>query len=165
MIANIVTGIRIVCSVALVFTPALSPLFYVLYIIAGLTDMIDGTIARKTGTDSEFGAKLDTAADFVFVTVCLVKLIPVLDLDTWMYVCIVIIAVIKVISIISGVVKQKKPVAVHSVMNKITGLLLFVLPLTLWFIELKYSAAVVCAVAGIAAIQEGHIIRTGRSDG
>lgn len=158
--ANFVTCIRIICSIALLFFPALSPPFYVLYIVAGVTDMIDGTIARKTGTVSEFGSKLDTAADFIFVAVCLIKLIPVLDIKPWMVVCIVIIAVIKVINIISGVVKQKKLVAVHSAMNKITGILLFALPLTLGFIELKYSAAVVCAVAAIAAIQEGHIIRT-----
>ena len=161
--ANMVTGVRIICSFALLFVPALSPMFYALYIIAGLTDMVDGTIARKTGTVSEFGSKLDTAADFIFVTVCLIKLIPVSDMDTWMYVCIVIIAVIKGINMISGAVIQKKPVAVHSMMNKIAGGLLFALPMTLGFIELKYSAAVVCTVAAIAAVQEGHYIRTGRA--
>ena len=160
--ANLVTGVRIVCSVVLLFFPAFSPPFYALYIIAGFTDMIDGAIARKTGTVSEFGSRLDTIADFVFVAVCLVKLMPALELEIWMYVCIVIIAVIKAVNIISGFVKRKKLVAVHSIMNKITGILLFALPLTLRFIELRYSAAVVCAVAAIAAIQEGHYIRTGR---
>ena len=160
--ANLVTGVRIVCSVVLLFFPALSPPFYALYIIAGLTDMIDGAIARKTGTVSEFGSRLDTIADFVFAAVCLVKLIPALELEIWMYVFIVIIAVIKAVNIISGFVKRKKLVAVHSIMNKITGVLLFALPLTLRFIELRYSAAVVCAVAAIAAIQEGYYIRTGR---
>lgn len=162
MIANFVTGVRILCSVALLFFPALSPPFYALYIIAGLTDMIDGVIARKTGTVSELGSKLDTAADFVFVTVCLIKLIPVLDLEPWMYVCIAVIAVIKAINLISGFVMRRKLVSVHSMMNKITGVLLFALPLTLGFIELKYSAAVVCAVAAVSAVQEGHYIRTGR---
>lgn len=160
--ANFVTSLRIICSIALLFFPALSTPFYVLYIIAGLTDMIDGMIARKTGTVSEFGSRLDTAADFVFVTVCLIKLIPVFDMKGWMYVCIAIIAVIKVINILTGVVKYKKPVAVHSIMNKVTGVLLFALPLTPGVIELKYSAAVVCAVAAVAAIQEGYYIITGR---
>ena len=53
--ANIITGIRIVLSVALLFCPALSPMFYALYIAAGFSDMIDGAVARKTGTVSEFG--------------------------------------------------------------------------------------------------------------
>ncbi len=76
--ANSITGIRILCSVALLFFPAFSPAFYTLYIVAGVSDMIDGTVARKTGTVSEFGSKLDTVADFVLVVVCLIKLIPIL---------------------------------------------------------------------------------------
>ncbi len=46
-------------------------------------------------------------------------------------------------------------------MNKVTGILLFALPLTLTVIDLKYSGAAVSAVATFAAIQEGHLIRTG----
>ena len=37
--ANIITGCRILC------VPVLSPIFYFLYLVAGFTDMIDGTIA------------------------------------------------------------------------------------------------------------------------
>lgn len=50
----------------------------------------------------------------------------------------------------------------HTIMNKVTGFMLFILPLTFVFIELKYSAVVVCTIATFAAIQEGHLIRTGR---
>lgn len=160
--ANIITGVRIICSVGLLLCPALSVSFYVLYLTAGITDMIDGTVARKTNTVTELGSVLDTAADFVLVTVCLIKLIPILNIETWMYICIAVIAVIKAINIASGFVIQKKLVAVHSVMNKAAGGLLFALPLTLRFVELRYSAAVVCAAAAFAAIQEGHYIRTGK---
>ena len=69
--ANIITGIRIVLSAALLICPALSPTFYVLYMTAGLSDMIDGTVARRTGTASDLGSKLDTVADIVFVVICL----------------------------------------------------------------------------------------------
>ena len=75
--ANIITGIRIVLSVALLFCSALSPLFYALYMVAGFSDMLDGAVARKTGTVSEFGSRLDTIADLLFVAVCLIKLLPV----------------------------------------------------------------------------------------
>ena len=159
--ANIITGIRILCSIALLFCPVLSPTFCVLYIAAGLTDMIDGTIARKTNSVSEFGSKLDTVADFILVVVCLIKLIPVMVIPGWLYLWIAIIALIKVINVVSGYMVQKKFVAVHSVMNKVTGALLFILPLTLSTIDLKYSAIVVSMVATFAAIQEGYYIRTG----
>ncbi|MDY5577382.1 MAG: CDP-alcohol phosphatidyltransferase family protein [Lachnospiraceae bacterium] len=149
-------------KMALLFCPALSPLFYALYIAAGFTDMIDGMVARKTNTVSEFGSKLDTMADFVLVVVCLIKLIPILNITIWVYVWVVIIAFIKVINVVSGYVVQKKFVAAHTVMNKVTGAVLFIFPLTLLIIELKYSAVVVCLFATFAAVQEGHYIRTGR---
>ena len=38
--------------------------------------MIDGTIARKTGAVSNFGSRLDTIADFVFMLVCSIKILP-----------------------------------------------------------------------------------------
>ena len=46
---------------------------------------------------------------------------------------------------------------INSVMNKVTGGMLFLFPLTLTVINLKYSAVVVCAVATTAAIQEGYL--------
>ena len=73
------------------------------------------------------------------------------------------IALIKIINIISGYIVQKQFVSVHSAMNKVTGLLLFVFPLTISFIDLKYSAAVLCFFATFAAIQEGHFIRTNKN--
>jgi len=158
--ANIITCIRILCSIALLFCPALSVAFYALYITAGVSDMADGWVARKTNTVSEFGAELDTIADIIFVIVCLFKLLPVMDIPVWLYVWIGVIALIKVINIVSGYVVQKQFVSVHSVMNKVTGTLLFLLPLTLSFIDLKYSATLVCIIATFAAVQEGHFIRT-----
>ena len=164
--ANIITGFRVLISIALLFCPMFSPVFYVLYLIAGLSDMIDGTIARRTNTTntvSEFGERFDTVADFVFIVVCLIKLLPMISMSIWLWIWIVIIALIKIINIISGCIAQRKLVAVHSVMNKVTGVLLFVLPLTFSIVPLKYSALPVCAVATFAAVQEGYLIRRGKA--
>ena len=162
--ANIITGIRILCSIALLFFPASSPAFYALYIAAGVSDMIDGTVVRKTGTASEFGAKLDTAADFVFMAASLMKLLPVLDIPAWLYVWTGIIAFIKLVNLISGFVLLGTFAAVHSLMNKAAGALLFVLPLTISFVPVGCSLIVVCFTATFAAIQEGYYIRTGKTD-
>ena len=160
--ANTITFFRIAASIVLLFCPVFSPAFYVFYIAAGLSDMLDGFVARKINTASRFGARLDTIADFVLVVVCLIKLLPILSIPAWLYIWIGIIALIKVINIISGFVVQKRFVTVHSVMNKATGALLFLLPLTLPAVPLKYTAIVVCAAATFAAIQEGYFIRTER---
>ena len=143
----------------LLFCPVLSLPFYILYLLAGFTDVIDGIVARKTNTASEFGAKLDTVADFIFVIVCLIKLLPVLDIHMWIYVWIVVIAVIKVLNVVCGYAVQKKFVVAHTIMNKVTGVLLFMLPLTVSFVDVKYSSVIVCVVATVAAVQEGYSIR------
>lgn len=48
--ANIITCIRIVCSIALLFCPVFSSAFYALYIAAGVTDMIDGAVVCVVAT-------------------------------------------------------------------------------------------------------------------
>ena len=153
--ANLITAIRILCSVALLFCAALSPWFYVLYITAGLSDMVDGWVARKTNTVSEFGSKLDTVADIIFVVACLVKLLPILHLPVWIYVWVGLIACIKVFNIVYSYVVRKQFLTDHNILNKVTGALLFLLPLTLSVIDVKYSAAAVCLVATVAAVKEG----------
>ena len=160
--ANTITFFRIAAGIVLLFCPVFSPAFYVFYIVAGVSDMLDGFVARKINTASRFGARLDTIADFVLVVVCLIKLLPILSIPAWLYIWIGIIALIKVVNIISGFAVQKKLVAVHSVMNKATGVLLFLLPLTIPAVPLRDSAIVTCAAATFAAIQEGHLIRTER---
>ena len=162
MMTNTITLFRMAAGIVLLLCPMFSPAFFVLYIAAGLSDMLDGFVARKTDTVSELGARLDTMADLVLVVVCLIKLLPILRIPAWLYAWIGIIALIKVVNIISGFAVQKRFVAVHSLMNKATGALLFLLPLTIRAVPLKYSVIVVCAVATFAAIQEGHFIRTGR---
>ena len=160
--ANIITGFRILCSIALLFCSPFSPPFYALYLVAGLTDMIDGLIARKTNTVSAFGARLDTTADFALVAVCLWKLLPKLAVPSWLWLWIWGIALIKAVNIVSGLILQKRFVVLHTAMNKVTGVLLFILPLTLRIIDLRTSGGFVCALATFAAVQEGHHIRTGR---
>lgn len=124
--------------------------------------MVDGIIARKTNSVSEFGSRFDSIADFVFVVVCLIKILPVINIPIWLYVWTAVIALIKIINFISGYAMQKKYVAVHATMNKMTGVLLFMLPLTLSIVPLNYSGIPICSVATFAAIQEGHFIGTGK---
>ena len=162
MMANVITGLRILVSAVLLFCPVFSPIFYVMYLIAGLSDMVDGIIARKTDSVSEFGSRLDGVADFVFVAVCLIRVLPVLDIPIWLYVWTAVIFFVKIINIISGYAMHKGFIAVHTTMNKVTGVLLFIVPLTLSIVPLIYTGIPICSVATFAAVQEGHFIRTGK---
>ena len=71
-----------------------------------------------------------------------------------------VIAVIKISNIIWGYVSKKQFISLHTIMNKVTGLLLFLWPLTISFAELKWIAIAVCSVATLSAIQEGFYVIT-----
>ena len=155
-IANIITGLRIAFSLPLLFIPLTSAWFYALYLLCGFTDMIDGTVARKTKCASEFGARLDTVSDFVFMVVALIRFVPHLNIPTWLWIWIGVIAVIKLGNVTWGFVRTKNLISPHTVLNKVTGFLLFLLSMTISFIELIYTLPFVCAVATAAAIQERY---------
>ena len=125
--------------------------------------MVDGTIARKTGAVSSFGARLDTVADFLFVIASFVKLVPVIRIPVWIWVWAAVIAAAKVVNLVWGSTQMKQMPALHTIANKATGLCLFLLPLTISFVDLRYTAPLVCILATIAAIQEGYYIVIGRN--
>ena len=156
-IANIITGSRIVFSLPLLFIPLASAWFYALYLLCGFTDMVDGTVARRMGSASEFGARLDTVSDFVFMIVALIKFVPYLNIPTCLWIWIGVITVIKFGNAAWGFVCTKKLISPHTVLNKVTGLLLFLLPMTISFIEPTYTLPFVCAVATTAAIHEVYL--------
>ena len=159
-VANILTGCRILGSILLLFVPALSLAFYITYLLCGFSDMIDGTIARKTNSISRFGGQLDTVADLIFAVVSLFRLLPAIHIPQWLWIWGGVIAIIKISNIIWGYVSKKQFIALHTKMNKATGLLLFLLPFTIPFMELKYIAIAVCSIATLSAMQEGFYVIT-----
>ena len=163
--ANIITGIRIVCASALVFFQTFSTWFYILYILGGVSDVLDGIAARHLGKETKFGANFDTIADIVFAAVVIIKVVPTVNLPMWIIIWTVCIAVIKCTSIVSGFVLYKRFVSEHTLMNKICGILLFAIPIYIGRLPWQ-PVAVLLILTGVtatfAAVQEGHYIRTGK---
>ena len=124
--------------------------------------MLDGAIARKTGAASKFGARLDTVADFVFMLVCSIKILPLIHIPVWLWAWIIIVALIKIFNIMFVFVHNKKLISIHSVLNKITGLSLFFLPLSLNFVDTVYSVAAICVLATVAVMQEVYFVAKGQ---
>ena len=82
--ATVVTGARVVLAAAVgVAALADGPrwLVGVLVTVALLTDLVDGRLARATGTTSEFGARLDQEADALLILV--LSAIVAADLGWW----------------------------------------------------------------------------------
>ena len=158
---NAITILRFFGAICLLFFGVKSNAFWVIYFVCGLSDMLDGYLARKLRCESKTGAVLDSMADLVFVACCCYKLIPVLAFPKWLWIWGGVIVAIKVINQICALVMYKKCVFPHTIANKVTGVLLFVgVPLTL-FLESTVPMVVITTVATFAAVQEGHFIRTG----
>ena len=160
--ANLLTVCRIICSLWMIRIPVCSPEFYITYLFCGFSDIADGFVARMTGTQTSFGAKLDSSADLIFVESAFIKLLPVISLPTWLRYLTGIILVIKAANLILSFVCHRRILYEHTFLNKLTGFLLFLLPLTMSFIDTAFYAAVICAAAFPAAIQEGYLIRIGK---
>ena len=158
--ANTLTISRVVLSVALLLPDAFSLPFFLIYALAGLTDMLDGFVARKTGTESELGARLDSIADLVLTIACLVKVLPAIGVPTWLWAWMAAIVLVKVINVISGLVIERHLVLPHTIANKAAGLAAFLVPFAIPLLGVTVPAVVACTVATFAAVQEGHLIRT-----
>ena len=74
--ANIVTSTRIIGTLCLIPFETYSLPFYIFYIWCGVSDVIDGFIARTTHTVSRLGSILDTISDLTLYTVMMIKILP-----------------------------------------------------------------------------------------
>lgn len=157
-LANIITMMRVVLSLPLLLSEPLSPSFYILYCLCGLSDMVDGFVARRTNSESRFGERIDSLADIVFVAVCLCKLLPVIELPVWVCVWAAVIALIKVVNVAIGFVLAHSFLSLHAMMNKITGFTLFLFPFLVGIKGINIVAASVCMLASLAAIQEFLVV-------
>ena len=133
-IANILTVSRIILAlILLIFFKNISVLYIIMYSIAEFTDMIDGTIARKTNSCSSKGAMLDTIADLL-LNASLVKIVFTMKIMTkkltvWMFAALFV----GILSPIINLVKHKRLFFIHSIPCKIVGGLLTVVPFAIYF--------------------------------
>ena len=158
-IPNLLSTSRIALCLPLLLVDAMTLPFWVLYLIAGLTDMLDGFLARRWGVESKFGARLDSLADFVFVLTVGYKFFPLLKLPDTLWMMIGLIALVKMVNAICSYMVRHRIEYLHTKANKLTGLLLFVGMMAIgqsYFIPLAWTIA---CIALFAAIQEGHFIR------
>lgn len=148
-------------SAALLFVHSSPVIFWTLYLLCGLSDVLDGAIARRTGTVSRLGERLDTFADIVFVAIWIAIFIPAINVGDWLWIWVGLIALIKVVNVISGFVMKKGFASKHTIANKATGVLLFLLPMMIQHESIKVPSIILtCILASFAAVQEGHLVRT-----
>jgi len=159
-IPNLLSMSRIALCLPLLLVDAMTMPFWVLYVIAGTTDMLDGFLARRWGVESKFGARLDSLADFVFVLAVGYKLFPWLKLPATLWMMTGLIALVKIINAICSYVVKHRIEYLHTKTNKVTGFLLFIGVMTIGQSYFVPVAWMISCIALFAAIQEGHLIRS-----
>lgn len=157
------TTLRIAASVCLLLVKPFSPLFYHLYLICGLSDVLDGYFARKLDTSSKRGQALDSIADLIFIGIVLFIYIPVIDLPLWILYWIAAIARIRFISILTGYIRFRQLAFLHTFANKITGILLFFFPLLISVFSNEPAAVFICFIATVSAAEELLINMTSKT--
>jgi len=154
-VPNFITSLRIIGTFCLLFIEPLSKGFFVIYTLCGLTDVLDGTIARTTGNVSQLGARLDSIADLLYYAVMIIRIFPVLwevlPVQIWYYLGCVII--IRIISYTTAALRGDGFASLHTVLNKITGLFVFAIP---YIISMSFAVVFCFGVVTIAAIASVH---------
>lgn len=82
---NLLTLLRAAGAVGLLFLPPVGVAFWTVYLLCGVTDMVDGPLARRWQVQSRTGAILDSAADLLFMAACAWRLIPLWRLPQWIW--------------------------------------------------------------------------------
>ena len=161
-IPNILSALRFLGALCLLFCSPASAAFWVIYGLCGISDMLDGYLARKLHAESKAGAVRDSVADICFVACCAIKLIPILQIPTWLWIWAGVIVLIKLVNQVLALAVHKRLCFPHTEANKLAGLLLFIaVPMVFRSIV---PIAIVAGVATFAAIQEGFVILPGNDE-
>ena len=153
---NLISALRIAGSISLLFCDVKGWPFWVLYTLCGISDMVDGWLARILHAESKTGTILDSVADILFVVCCATRLLQVLEIPVWLWIWAGVIVFIKIVNQVSALIVYKRFYFLHTWANKLTGFLLFlVVPSVFWSL---IPIAIVAAIATFAAVQERHYI-------
>ena len=130
-IPNILTLYRLIGAIIMIGVEPFSDTFYTLFITCGITDMLDGWIARKFDVTSELGSRLDTVADVSLMSVSLIKIArKILEkLPRASEILLFVALGLRALSYIICAIKFHKMSSVHSYLGKTSMFLAFFVPL------------------------------------
>lgn len=152
MLANYITMSRIIIAIVLLCFSTVNSIFIILYTIGGITDMIDGVIARKMKISSELGSRLDTVADLIFGILIFKILIPYLVFPyLWWF---IVIAILKISAVFINFIKYNKVIIIHTYFNKLTGFLLFIFIYLISFKNIDIYLILIGLIATITSLEE-----------
>ena len=158
---NVITTLRIIGAIFLILVSYGSIKFFIIYTLVGLTDALDGYFARKFNVQSRVGATLDSIADLIFYFVILIKLMPTLlaVLPNLVWYGVAIVVILRIFCYIFVAIKFHKFASIHTYLNKLSSLVIFLLPYFVISSFLRNYAFVVVSIT-LLAVTEEIIIHT-----
>lgn len=153
-IPNLLTFLRILGAAALLFLVPLEPPFLAVYFLCGVSDILDGFLARRWNVSSPAGAFLDSVADFILVSALLYVFVPYYSWPNWILIWVASIALIRISALIVCRIRFHKFAFLHTVSNKATGAALLCFPFLLWLFCLNPTAILLCGLASLSALEE-----------
>jgi len=152
-LANIITGSRTVMAIILFTFKEISTPFLIIYLLCGITDLIDGPIARKTNNTSELGAKLDSLGDTLTYLAMgkVVIFIHVISVKTAIWFLIPLTAMLA-----SGFISKIKFhsfILTHTVSSKIFGGGCFLIPFAIHLSTLSVHIVLLWLVGMVCAFE------------
>lgn len=161
---DFITMSRIVSAVALLPLRAFSTTFFAVYTYCGISDVLDGAVARATHSENESGARLDSIADIIFYSVTAIKILPALcdELTPMIWGIIAAAALLRIISYAAAAIKYRRFASLHTYMNKLTGFFVFTVPYIIFMPFAKTAFVIISVTAVISAAEELLIHMTGR---
>lgn len=165
-VPNLLTLARMWLCIPLGVTEALSPLFFLLYTLIGMSDILDGWLARRWHCTTFFGAQLDGAADLIAFGVIGWKIWPFLHFPIWLWGLLVCIVCVRIGNMVCAYLSKNTNIFQHTLLNRLTGLLLFI---SIYLIEnalFQWLAAGIAILALLAALREsfGKQANVGKTD-
>lgn len=152
-LANIISLSRVAGAIALFFFNDISTAFLIIYVLCGITDLIDGPIARKTNSTSPLGATLDTVGD-VATYLALTKVLIIKKLVAgWILAWILSAGILFGVGALISKRRFGKLYLPHTYLGKIFGGVVFVLPLAMQFMPGYVWMSVICSIATVHAFE------------
>lgn len=156
-LANIVTSSRILASVVLFLCSDFDNLYLGFYVYCGITDFIDGPIARKTGSASSLGAALDTIGD-VLTYLSLVKILVMKGMiPPWILIWLGVMIVFGFVFAFFAKHKFNKFYLPHTYLGKTLGAFIFGLPIAVHFKFGEPWMIVICSVMTLVLLEIAYI--------
>ena len=161
-VPNMLSFMRLFLIIPLVFLTPFELPFMIIYVVAGITDMIDGPIARKFNVVSQFGAALDGGADFLMILVVVFRILPLIELPTWVIIWVIIVIGMKFLGVLIGYLRHKQLIFMHTYIGKFFVFTLFLFPVFYMFVDAVLLLTGLLILATVVMVEDLYINATSK---